>query len=1006
MTVTTTSDIAVLVFSKDRALQLECTLRTFFACATDAVRTTVHVLYAVSSETHARHYAALAEAFPLVRFHPELRFREDVIRFARTGKYILFVVDDAIFVRPFAVADGVRALEAHSELIGFSYRLGRNIVSHYPTGTRQATPAFTPLTEEGQLCVDWTVSAQYFAYPLEVSSSLFRTADMLPLLTGNAFDHPNTLEAMLDGCKHAFVRTRPALAFYATSVAFCLPLNVVQQRFDNRHAAKEDWTAAALAARFDRGERLFPNGLSDFTPASCHQEVPADVRVPDIGPASSLPRDPLISVCIPTYNREALIGEAIASALGQDYLRLEVVVVDDGSTDGTPALIGGMNDSRLRYVRQDNAGRPAARNRCIQEARGEYILWLDSDDVLLDGVVRDAVDILRHYPDVDIVYGDLESVDARLTPLRVEKYKDWYRNPEGLLAAMAFWNELPNPGTLVRRRCFETLGLFAADYLRAQDYEWFSRVPGRAEVKHAGRPVCKWRHHDNGRATTGENLEFDCRIVEAMLAAHPLQALCPDMDWARLPEAVCEGLACLKFADRFARLGCTGRALVWVRKALRAKAGPEINRLAAELMQALSQKAAQAGQEDRARQAVLAAINTPRAPGGNGRVLLVGEFFWPSLGGIEVFLGDLGAGLVERGFAVDVAAKADPAREALVHRGMRIFEFPNYMDPDSTKAGGLADIGALALRGGYDAVILLAHPAPPPLPFYLLSLPQPRPQLIYLPIINREDLDKFLDDGLLPMVMRHVAKADTLVTITESSCDAQLLQSVGLPSRFIPHAVHDTPVPESFRDTIGLAPGVPFFLMVANYWPVKNHVGLIRFMRYLGGEWKLHIIGNPHMEDYFKTVQQAAAGDPRITVAGFTPRDVTAAAIRDADLLLLASKGEGCPMVILQAMNHGTPWLATPQCGSVRDQAGGVVVPLEHFPRVAGALVQKPLLRKALGNLGRRHARECFNITWVTEAFADLIRHQDVRHDFRYPDALRRKNNAVVQNILQLAGLV
>jgi glycosyltransferase involved in cell wall biosynthesis len=1002
MTASTGKDITVLVCSKDRALQLEAALRTFFACCADADRAVVHVLYATSGERHAQQYAALAQAFPQARFHPEIRFRDDVLRFARTGRYLLFAVDDAVFVRPFALADGVRALEEHPALLGFSYRLGRNIKKHYPTRTAQAEPECAPLTAN-LLRVDWTRSAQYFAYPLKVSSSLFRSADILPLLERQAFDHPNTLEAMLDGCKRAFAAARPQLAFYETSVAFCIPLNVVQNRFDNRHAAKTEWTAAALAERFAKGERLFPDGLSGFTPESCHQEVPADIRVPADGPAPSLPRDPFVSICIPTYDRERLLGEAVASALAQDYPNFEVVVVDDGSTDGTQAVLRAFADPRLCPVRQDNAGRPAARNRCVQEARGEYLLWLDSDDVLLPGVVRDAVHTLGQFPDADIVYGDLESVDADLLPLRVENYRDWYRNPEGLLAAMAFWNELPNPGTLVRRRCYDALGPYAADYPRAQDYEWFTRVPGRAEVKHLGRTVCKWRHHDNGRATTGRDLEYDCRIVEAMLAAHPLRALCPDLDWARLPQPVCAGLAALKFAERFAALGCLSRALAWVRKALVPQAGPQVNRLAKEHLELLSRDAAQTGQGKRARQAVLAAVATPRAAADGPRVLLVGEFFWPSLGGIEVFLGDLGAALTAQGFAVDVATKSDPDRKALEHDGMRIFEFPHYMDPDPSKAGGIADVATLVLRGGYDAVILLAHPAP--LPFALLALPQPRPRILYLPIINRENLDGYLDGGFLPAVMQQLAKADKLLTITESSCDAQLIQAAGLPSRFVPHAVHDAPSPTPFRQTLGLADNVPLFVMVANYWPVKNHIGLIRVMRELPGEWKLHIIGNPHVKGYFQAVQQAAAGDPRIDVAGFTPREITAAAIRDADLLLLASKGEGCPMVILQAMRHGTPWLATPQCGSVRDQAGGVVVPLEHFPRVAATLVQENLLRKALGDLGKRHSRECFDIGRVAEAFADLIRGREVRHDFRFPEALRRKNSAVVQRVLQLSGL-
>lgn len=994
--------VAVLVFSKDRALQLELTLRTYFACCEDAAAGGVHILYATSDETQAGHYAALAQAYPQVRFHPEIQFREDVLRFTRLGQYVLYAVDDAVFVRPCRLRDGVAALREHPDLLGFSYRLGRNIVSHYPTGTAQAAATYETLAP-GLLRVDWTRSAQYFAYPLEVSSSLFRTADILPVLEHNAFDHPNTLESILNGSKSAFSKLRPNVAFYETSAAFCIPLNVVQSRFDNRHAGQADWSAAALAARFAMGERLFPDGLPGFTPESCHQEVPADIRLPSQGPAASLPREPFISICIPVHNRETLIGEAIASALAQEYPRFEVVVVDDGSTDATASVVGGYDDPRLRYVRQDNGGRPAARNRCLREARGDYVLWLDSDDLLLPGVLQDYARMLRQYPDVDIVYGDLESISEERRHLRLETYKDWYRQPEALLAAMAMWNELPNPGTLVRRGCFEKLGEFSPDYPRAQDYEWFTRVPGKAEVKHAGRVVCQWRHHGNSRATNGQNLELDCRVVDGLLAAHPLRALSPDLDWSRLPPQTCEALASLKFAERFTRLGCLSRALVWVRRALRAKAGPEIDRLATDYMEAISQNADQSSRESLSQRAVLAAIAASPDGGGRQRVLLVGEFFWPSLGGIEVFLEDLGAGLIDQGLAVDVATKTVPGRPAAVYRGMRIFEFPNYMVPDAAKPGGIADIGMLVLKGGYDAVILLAHPAV--LPFYLLSLPQPRPRIIYLPIINRENLDGYLDSGVLPAVMRQIAQADALASITESSCDAQLLETAGLPYQFIPHAVRDTPAATPFRQTIGYPADKPLFVMVANYWPVKNHIGLIRVMRQLPGEWKLHIIGNPHLEWYFKEVQKAAEGDPRIEVTGFTPRDITAAAIRDADLLFLASNGEGCPMVILQAMNHGTPWLATPQCGSVRDQAGGVVVALEHFGRVAATLVQHPLIRKALGDLGRQHARKCFDIGRVTAAFADIVRRQDPQQDFRYPKALRDKNDAVVQKVLRLSGL-
>jgi glycosyltransferase involved in cell wall biosynthesis len=387
----------------------------------------------------------------------------------------------------------------------------------------------------------------------------------------------------------------------------------------------------------------------------------------------------------------------------------------------------------------------------------------------------------------------------------------------------------------------------------------------------------------------------------------------------------------------------------------------------------------------------------------NKKVLLIGDIFWPSVGGIEVFLGELGAGLVGEGFIVDVATRPYPGRDSMSYRGMRIVEFPNFGDVDPAKRGGISDIVHLLTHGNYDATIILAHPAP--LVFCLLALPRPRPRIIYLPLINRENLDSYLDEGTLPLVMRHISAADEIVSITESSCDVQLLRTAGIPSRYIPHALKDAPMAQSYREHARIPDGLPLFVMVANYWTGKNHLGLIEVMRTLPGEWRLEIIGNPHRRDYFAKVKGAADCDPRIVVHGLTPPDVTAAAIRDADLLLLASKGECCPMVVIQAMRHGTPWVATPQCGSVRDQAGGIVVELEHFVRVVEALMRMPDHRKTLGQLGRAHWQDCFNPEQIIPAFVALLNGEETLRDFSYPATLRRKNKGVVLSILRSAAL-
>lgn len=995
--------VSMLVFSKDRALQLEAMLRTFYQCCTDAEMAEVNVIYAASTEAHALQYAALADADPRPHFRPERNFREDTIRFARRAPYLLLAVDDAVFVRRFYLQDGVRALAAHPELIGFSYRLGRNITAHYPTRTAQEAPNFAPLGDD-MLQVNWTCSVKDFAYPLEVSSSLYRTSDITHMLEQQPYDHPNTLEVMLNGCKHAFSALRPFLAFYETSTAFCIPLNVVQNRFDNRHAAQHDWSAEALAAKFAEGKRLFPNGLQGLVPDSCHQEVPVELQVPNNGPAPSVPREPFISICIPTYNRERFLGEAISSALAQDYPQFEVLVVDDGSTDETATVVHACADPRLRYVRQDNGGRPAARNRCIREARGEFILWLDSDDLLLGSVLRDYVRALRQTPDVDVLYGDLESVNEQLQRLRIEHYKDWYRRPESLLAVMAFWNGLPNPGTMVRRRCFETFGLFAEDFEFAEDYEWFSRISGTVEVRHLNRIVCRWRHHDHGRATTGAHLEYDCRIVDAMLAAHPLQALCPDVNWSDLPLPVCNAICSLKFAKRFLELGCAKRAIAWTRKALQANAGPAADQMAREYMTAIARSVEHKATEND-RRVLLENVGIQGQAFETNKVLLVYEPCGPAQGGHESEAEALRANLMEHDLDVTIltiSAGVDQADRTC--RCKHVAGSLPIIASQPGKAEVISEIKPLLHTHDYKAILLFAPPGP--LVFDLLSLlPQPRPRILFRPRIDHILLDTFIAEGSLPAMIQKIAEADQLIVTMESSREAQLLQIANLEYQFIPPIVQATPAPDSFRESVKLSDATPLLVVTADFHPLENQLGLLQAMRRMDGTWSLHLLGAPRDQKYFQMVRQAADKDTRIVVADSMTGDITAAAVRDADLLLLPANTENYPTSIVQAMRYGTPWLATPQCNGVQDLAGGVIATLESFPKVVNVLLQKSLLRKTLGTLGKRHYKICFDSEHIAEAFAELIRSNAVKYKFHYPGALRSKTDALSQNVLQIAAL-
>ena len=121
---------------------------------------------------------------------------------------------------------------------------------------------------------------------------------------------------------------------------------------------------------------------------------------------------PLVSVIVPTYNRADFLCQAIESVLAQTHTNIELHVVDDGSTDESGKILKSYStDKRIHTYFQENSGQAVARNLGVQHAKGEYICFLDSDNVWLPDKIERQLEIFERNPSVDVVYGDLITID-------------------------------------------------------------------------------------------------------------------------------------------------------------------------------------------------------------------------------------------------------------------------------------------------------------------------------------------------------------------------------------------------------------------------------------------------------------------------------------------------------------------------------------------------------------------------------------------------------------------
>jgi glycosyltransferase involved in cell wall biosynthesis len=183
---------------------------------------------------------------------------------------------------------------------------------------------------------------------------------------------------------------------------------------------------------------------------------------------------PKISVIIPTFNRAALIGDAIQSVIAQTYLDWEAIVIDDGSMDDTRSVVENFADPRIRYLYQENKGLPGARNTGIRSARGEYIAFLDSDDLFMPHKLEIQLRMLEERPDLGLVAGGHLEIDQKMQILR--EVRPWQSQSMFELSNWVQGCPFIVNAVLVRREWLERVNLFDENMPYVEDWDLWLRI--------------------------------------------------------------------------------------------------------------------------------------------------------------------------------------------------------------------------------------------------------------------------------------------------------------------------------------------------------------------------------------------------------------------------------------------------------------------------------------------------------------------------------------------------
>ena len=234
--------------------------------------------------------------------------------------------------------------------------------------------------------------------------------------------------------------------------------------------------------------------------------------------------NPLVSVIIPTYNREKYIVDALESVLAQSYNNLEIIVVDDGSTDNTIKILKERyKDSDIVFIYKENEGVSSARNVGIKAAIGDYIAFLDSDDEWLPEKLKIQIEYSKKYPELSMIATEYYNIDENGKVMGVsEQYKGFQSEKDFILLRLLFEPPLIPSTLLIKKQVFNKVGEFDEQLSTAVDLDFNIRaVVADEKIGIIREPLLRYKVHNIGISKACRSRDNRFKVVNKFLDGNP-----------------------------------------------------------------------------------------------------------------------------------------------------------------------------------------------------------------------------------------------------------------------------------------------------------------------------------------------------------------------------------------------------------------------------------------------------------------------------------------------------